>query len=74
MRDVAREAYDSVAVGATGWIRPDPTKGETLQGFQAVAQAADYMQEKGLILIRSIHRESTSGRNLIDAVQFMKMR
>jgi len=74
MRDVAREAYDRVEVGKTGWMRPDTSKGETLEGFQSVALAADIMQGDGLILVRAIHRESTSGCNLIDAIQFIKMR
>lgn len=74
MRDIAREAYDRIEVGQTGWMRPDPSNGETLEGFQSVALAADVMQGDGLILVRVIHRESTSGRNLIDAIQFMKTR
>lgn len=74
MRDVARAAYNETRVGEIGWMHPDPSKGETLEGFQSVATAADLMQSDGLILIRVIHRESMTGRNLIDAIQFMKMR
>jgi hypothetical protein len=48
-------------------MRPDPNKGETIDGFQAVAMAANIMQQNGMILIRSIHKESTSGRGLIDS-------
>jgi hypothetical protein len=74
MRDVAKMAYEKIAVGETGWIRPDTRKGETLDGFQAVAAVADAMQRDGLILIRVLHRESMSGGRLIDGIQFIKMR
>lgn len=74
MRDVAKEAYDKTTVGEVGWMRPDTDKGETVEGFQSAALAADVMQNDGLILIRTIHHESTSGRRMIDAIQFMKMR
>lgn len=43
MRDLANEAYDKIGVGETGWMRPDPGRGETLAGFQAVALVADSM-------------------------------
>ncbi len=55
-------------------MRPDTAAGETIEGFQAVALAADAMQTDGLILIRAVHKESTSGRHLVDAIQFMRMR
>jgi hypothetical protein len=32
------------------------------------------MQRDGLILIRSIHKESVSGDSVIDAIQFIKIR
>ncbi len=74
MRDVARLAYANVAIGAIGWIRPDPSKGETLEAFQSVVLAANSMQSDGLILVRSLHRESLSGRNFVDAIEFIKIR
>lgn len=74
MRDVATQAYDRIEVGATGWMRPDPTRGETLEGFQSVLLAAQTMQEDGLILIQKIHRESQCGKSMVDAIQFMKMK
>lgn len=74
MRDVAKEAYDNVEVGEIGWIRPDASRGETVEGFQPVAEAADTMRRDGLIRIRSIHKESMSGSDLIDAIQFEKLR
>jgi hypothetical protein len=30
MRDLAKEAYEKISVGETGWMRPDASKGETL--------------------------------------------
>lgn len=74
MRDLAKEAYDKIRVGETGWMHPDASKGDTLAGFQAVALVADSMQRDGLILIRSIHKESVSGESVIDAIQFTKVR
>jgi hypothetical protein len=74
MRDIAKEAYQQVSVGATGWMRPDPSKGETVEGFQSVAAGADLMQKEGLISIRSKHRESGSGGTLIDAIQFTRLK
>jgi hypothetical protein len=74
MLDVAKRAYEKVSIGGTGWIRPDPDKGETVEGFQSVPPAADQMQKEGLILIRSVHHESSSGRSLIDAIQFERLK
>jgi hypothetical protein len=74
MRDLALEAYNKLEVGQTGWMRPDQGSGETLEGFQSVANAANIMERDGLIQIRLIHNESTSGRSLIDAIQFKKLR
>ncbi|NEX60171.1 hypothetical protein [Noviherbaspirillum galbum] len=72
MRDVAKQAYEATKIGATGWMRPDATKGETLEGFQSVFHSAQAMQDAGLILIQQVHRESASGKKLIDAIQFMR--
>jgi len=74
MRDVAKEAYDKTTVGEVGWMRPDTDKGETVEGFQSAALAADVMQNDGLIQIRTVHHESTSGHHLVDAIQFLKRR
>lgn len=69
---VAQAAYDQLQVGSVGWLRPDSEKGETIEAFQAVAGVMDEMQRDGLIRIRSVHKESMSGRCLIDAIQFLK--
>lgn len=74
MCDAAKEAYDKTVVGEIGLMRPDTDKGETVEGFQLAARAADIMQNDGLIQIRTVHHESTSGRHLVDAIRFLKMR
>ncbi len=75
MRDIAKEAYDACAVGGTGWMRPDISRGETLMAFQAVAEvSAPAMQDAGIIFIQEIHRESQTGNRMVDAIQFMRVR
>lgn len=72
MRDVAKEAYEQASVGATGWMKPDPSKGETIEGFQSVVAEADRMEAEGLISIRLKHRETGSGGKSVDAIQFIR--
>lgn len=72
-QEVAQAAYDKLAVSSVGWLRPDLATGETVEAFQAVAAAMDDMQRDGLVRIRSVHKESMSGQNLIDAIQFVKL-
>lgn len=74
MRDIAKEAYEMLTVGGVSWMRPNYAKGETIEGFQSVPPVADQMQKDGLIKIRSIHQESSSGRHLIDAIQFERVK
>lgn len=74
MRNVAMQAYEKAQVGKSSLMRPDPAKGESLEGFQAVVQAAHTMQENGLILVQELHRESQSGKKLVDAIRFMRMK
>lgn len=75
MRDLAKDAYENCAIGATGWMRPDPRLGETLEGFQAVAEiSAPALQDAGLIILQELHRESRSGRRLVDAIKFVRLR
>lgn len=75
MRDIAREAYEACAVGGTGWMRPDLSRGETLATFQTVAEiSAPAMQEAGIIFIQEMHRESQTGQRMVDAIKFMRVR
>lgn len=75
MRDIAKEAYEACPVGGTGWMRPDLSRGETLAGFQMVAEmSAPAMQEAGIILVQEMHRESQTGHRMVDAIKFMRVR
>lgn len=75
MRDIAKEAYEACAVGATGWMRPDSTLSNPIDAFQSVAEfSAPALQEAGLIHIQKMYRESQSGKRLVDAIQFIRLR
>lgn len=74
MRDVAKNSYENCEIGETRWIRPDLSRGETLDGFQSVLLAAQVMQENGKILIETIHRESQTGHSLVDAIMFIRVK
>lgn len=74
MRDVAKEAYEKCHVGSSGWMRPDPTKGESVAEFQAVVKVAQTMESDGLIVIDELHLESQSGSRHVDAICFTRMR
>lgn len=75
MRDLAKEAYEACPVGGIGWMRPDASRGESLETFQAVAEvSAPAMQEAGIIFIQEMHRESHTGQRMIDAIRFMRVR
>lgn len=73
MRDIAKAAHEGVETGRTGFMRPDDRDGG-LEQFQAVYVVALAMQQDGLILIQKVHRESSSGRQLIDSIQFMRVK
>jgi len=73
MRDIAKVAYESLAVGSVGFMQPDAKKGETLEDFQTVVDTADEMESEGLILILDKHRESYSGNRFIVMIQFRRL-
>lgn len=74
MRNVAQEVYEHCKIGATGWIRPDFTRGETLNGFQSTLIAAKVLQEHGKIIIQEIHCENQTGHKFVDAIKFVRLR
>ena len=74
MRDIIKEAYENCDVGAVGYAQLDPQKGDTLETFQSVMLAAESMQERGLIFIQKTHRESQTGKSMIDLIQFMRVK
>lgn len=73
MRDQAQEAYNKLQAGETAWIHPNTNTKVALHSFQAVVLAVEDMQKNGLILIRTMHKETASGDNAIDAIQFTKI-
>lgn len=74
MRDIAAEAVAATAIGAIGTMRPDSRLGETIEAFQAVERVADLLSQQGVIQIRKKHREQMSGHDLIDLIQFSRLR
>jgi cytochrome b involved in lipid metabolism len=73
MRDIAKAAYEGLEPGRSGFMRPDAGL-DALEQFQSVHYAAQAMQKDGLILIQKIHRESSSVRQLIDNIQFTRLK
>jgi hypothetical protein len=74
MRDILKDAYEECNVGDTKTVGPDQSAGESIDSFQSVRMAAEYMQEKGLIHVKNMHRESQSGNSLIDLVTFVRLK
>lgn len=74
MRDIAAETVAGTAVGGTGFMRPDPGRGETVESFQAVELAADRLSSVGDIQVTRKHRESQSGNRLITSIQFVRLK
>lgn len=74
MRDVIKSYYDRCPVGGTATAVPDPALGETVESFQTAWDVAKTMSESGLIHINSAHRESQTGKELIDAITFVRMK
>ncbi len=68
--DPLQDAYDSTKVGAVGFVKPSDT--QSLDGFQAVVTAAEIWEVDGRIQIIELHRESRSGRHLVDSIQFRR--
>lgn len=74
MKDVIKNFYDNCPVGGTATAVPDRSLGESLEGFQSVLIAAEVMRDNGLIHIKQVHRESQTGKRLIDAIIFMRLK
>lgn len=73
MKELAEEACEACSVGAVGWIRPVSSSASDLEQFQIVEPAAEDLESEGRIAILSIHRESHTGKKLIDAIQFRRL-
>ena len=65
-------AYISVDVGDDVWMRPDPD--QTLDDFQEAVAAAEAWEAIDHIEILEISEDRWTGRRLIDAVRFRRLR
>lgn len=74
MRDVVKECYENCEVGAVGFIKPDPARGDTLERFQADLLAAQVMHDNGQIFIQQTHHESQTGHKYIDFIKFLRLK
>ncbi len=70
MRDIAKEVYEKMKVGAISWIKPVAAKGDTIDAFQAVHDTAKAMAEEGLIDIAKVQRQADG---LIDAIRIKRL-
>ncbi|MYN11068.1 hypothetical protein [Pseudoduganella aquatica] len=70
MRDITKEVYDKMKVGAAAWVRPVAAKGDTLESFQSAHEGAKLLAEEGLIQIVKIQREVGG---LIDAIRIQRL-
>lgn len=70
MRDIAKEVYEKMKVGAIAWIRPVAAKGDTLPAFQSVHEQVKGMADEGLITISTVQRQADG---LIDAIRIKRL-
>jgi hypothetical protein len=70
--EVLSKTYIWTRVGEEGWLRPDAS--QTLDDFQSVVAAAEAWESLRQIQILEIHEETHTGRRLIDAVRFRRLK
>lgn len=70
MRDIAREVYEKMKVGAAAWIKPVAAKGDTLSTFQTAHDSARTLAEEGLISIVKVQRQDDG---LIAAIRIQRL-
>ena len=70
MRDIAKEVYEKMKVGAAAWIRPVAAKGDTLESFQSAHDSARQLADEGLIQIVKVQRQDDG---LIDAIRIQRL-
>ena len=63
-------SFHCIAAGEDVWIRASAN----LHDFQATVASAEAWETVGLIRIMEIREERTSGRRLIDALRFRRLR
>jgi hypothetical protein len=70
MREIAREVYEKMKVGASAWVKPVAAKGDTLTSFQSVHDEVKQLAEEGLITISTIKRDADG---LIDSIRIQRL-
>lgn len=60
--------------GRTGSIKSNGSTEKDLVDFQAALIAAHDMQQRGLLHITKIHKESSTSKRLIDLIIFVRLR
>jgi hypothetical protein len=70
MRDIAKEVYEKMKVGAIAWIKPVAAKGDTIDAFQGVHDTVKAMADEGLIDIAKVQRQADG---LIDAIRIKRL-
>ncbi|SFU94655.1 hypothetical protein [Pseudoduganella namucuonensis] len=69
MRDIAKEVYDKMKVGAAAWIRPVAAKGDTIESFQSAYDSAKALADEELIQIVKVQRKDGQ----IEAIRIQRL-
>jgi hypothetical protein len=70
MRDIAKEVYGKMKIGAAAWIRPVSARGDTIDSFQSAHDSAKQLAEEGLIQIVKVLRQEDG---LIEAIRIQRL-
>ncbi|MRV72929.1 hypothetical protein GJ700_14565 [Duganella sp. FT92W] len=70
MRDIAKEVYGKMKIGAAAWIRPVSAKGDTIATFQSAYDNAKLLADEGLIQIVKVQRQEDG---LIEAIRIQRL-
>jgi hypothetical protein len=70
MRDIAKEVYGKMKIGAAAWIRPVSAKGDTIETFQSAHDSAKLLADEGLIQIVKVQRQEDG---LIEAIRIQRL-
>jgi len=70
MRDIAKEVYEKMKVGAAAWVKPVTAKGDTISSFQSAHDSAKQLADEGLINIVKVQRQDDG---LIEAIRIQRL-
>lgn len=70
MRDIAKEVYGKMKIGAAAWIKPVSARGDTIASFQSAHDSAKQLAEEGLIQIVKVLRQEDG---LIEAIRIQRL-